>query len=73
MDILIETSSDLKDHEKSVNQKECFIKWMDLATRMKKNESVNECNLKKIIQNQIIQQLALEIKKSISSNCQNAK
>ncbi|XP_065658996.1 zinc finger MYM-type protein 1-like [Hydra vulgaris] len=41
-------TSDLKDHEKSVNLKEYFKKWMDLATRMKKNETVNECNLKKI-------------------------
>ncbi|XP_065650771.1 zinc finger MYM-type protein 1-like [Hydra vulgaris] len=41
-------TSNLKDHEKSVNHKECFIKWMDLAARMKKNETVNECNLKKI-------------------------
>ncbi|XP_065642994.1 zinc finger MYM-type protein 1-like [Hydra vulgaris] len=122
--------SDLKDHEKSVNYKECFIKWMDLAARIKKNETVNECNLKKIkleveywqnilkriisvikflashnlafqgdtdklfskehlrknkshevsdhylgknIQNQIIQLLGSEIKKSIISNRQNAK
>ena len=41
-------TSDLKDHEKSVNHKECFTKWMDLATRRKKNEIVNECNFKKI-------------------------
>ena len=44
----METASDLKDHENSVNHKECFIKWMDLATRIKKNETVNECSLKKI-------------------------
>ncbi|XP_065662859.1 zinc finger MYM-type protein 5-like [Hydra vulgaris] len=33
---------DLKDHGKSVNHKECFIKWMNLAARMKENETVNE-------------------------------
>ncbi|XP_065653087.1 uncharacterized protein LOC136080398 [Hydra vulgaris] len=43
MDILIHITTD----EKSVNHKECFIKWMDLAARMKKNETVDECNLKK--------------------------
>ncbi|XP_065645817.1 uncharacterized protein LOC136076271 [Hydra vulgaris] len=41
-------ASDLKDHEKSVNHKECFIKCMDSTARMKKNETINECNLKKI-------------------------
>ncbi|XP_065650541.1 uncharacterized protein LOC136078684 [Hydra vulgaris] len=41
-------TSNLKDHEKSVNHKAWYIKWMDLAARMKKNETVNKWNLKKI-------------------------
>ena len=37
-------TSDLKDHEKSLRSD-----VIDLATRMKKNETVNEYNLKKKI------------------------